>query len=78
MEISKQMTDYDGQLSDLLQTIRDVVRRRWLTLALVAATVLALGIGLMFMMTPKYETTARIRIDPAQSVAQNSGSGAQT
>ncbi|AUW57925.1 chain-length determining protein [Sphingobium sp. SCG-1] len=75
MEISKQMTDYDGQLSDLLQTVRDVVRRRWLTLALVAAAVLALGIVLMFMMTPKYETTARIRVDPAQSVAQNTGGG---
>lgn len=73
MEISKQMTDYDGQLSDLLQTVRDVIRRRWLTLVLVAAAVLALGVVLMFMMTPKYETTARIRIDPAQSVAQNSG-----
>ncbi|MDX3909291.1 MAG: AAA family ATPase [Sphingobium sp.] len=73
MEISKQMTDYDGQLSDLLQTVRDVVRRRWLTLALVAAAVLGLGIVLMFMMTPKYATTARIRVDPAQSVAQNSG-----
>ncbi|MGK2911654.1 MAG: GumC family protein [Sphingobium sp.] len=67
------MTDYDGQLSDLLQTVRDVVRRRWLTLALVAAAVLALGIVLMFMMTPKYATTARIRVDPAQSVVQNSG-----
>jgi succinoglycan biosynthesis transport protein ExoP len=67
MEITHASDANEGRLSDLVTQIRDVVRRRWLTLALIAAAVLTLGIVLILMMTPQYTASARVRIDPSRN-----------
>ncbi len=67
MEIAQHNDGNEGRMADLLLTIREVVRRRWITLALVTATVFGLGVALMLLMTPQYEATARVRIDPSQN-----------
>jgi polysaccharide biosynthesis transport protein len=67
MEIAQHNDGNEGRMADLLLTIREVVRRRWLTLTIVTSVVFAIGIALMFLMTPQYEATARVRIDPSQN-----------
>lgn len=67
MEIAQHNDGNEGRMADLLLTIREVVRRRWITLLLVTGLIFAIGIALMFTMTPQYEATARVRIDPSQN-----------
>ncbi|HKX78258.1 MAG TPA: polysaccharide biosynthesis tyrosine autokinase [Novosphingobium sp.] len=52
--------------ADLLNRARDTVKRRWKVLALVTLGVFALCVVAIFMMTPRYEATARMRIDPTR------------
>ena len=54
-------------LPGLVTQVRDTLRRRWLTLAIVTAAIFALGVTLVLMMTPQYSATARLRIDPARN-----------
>jgi succinoglycan biosynthesis transport protein ExoP len=72
MEIGHTADVNEGRLSDLVTQIRDVVRRRWLTLALVSAAVFGLGVVLILMMTPQYTALARVRIDPSRNPLSNS------
>ena len=67
MEIAHKTEDTEGRLSDLLIAVRDVLRRRWLTLATISLGVFAAGVAVMMMMTPQYESVTRIRIDPSQN-----------
>ncbi|GLT01103.1 hypothetical protein GCM10007897_24940 [Sphingobium jiangsuense] len=78
MEITHKVDGYERQLSDILQLVRDVLRRRRLTFGLVAAGVLALAVALMMLMTPQYESVARIRIDPSQNPLANKQQSDQT
>lgn len=71
MEISQQIGRNEGRLSDLLLQLREIVRRRWKTLAAIALLVFAIGAVLTFMVTPKYEATSRVRIDPSQNPLSN-------
>lgn len=70
MEISRKVEGYERQLSDLVKTIKDVIRRRYITILAIAAAVLAVSVVLTMMMTPKYEAVARVRIDPSQNPLQ--------
>jgi uncharacterized protein involved in exopolysaccharide biosynthesis/Mrp family chromosome partitioning ATPase len=75
MEIAHKPEGYDGRLADLVQIVRDTVRRRWLTLAVVSAAVFALGVIAVSFMTPKYESVALVRIDPNRNPVDNRGAG---
>ena len=67
MQITHASEETEGGLSDLVTIVRDVVRRRWLTMAAVAIAVMAIGVGLVFMMKPKYTAAASVRIDPSRN-----------
>lgn len=67
MEILHNSEMKDGRFSDLVITIRDTIRRRWLTLAIVTATVAILGTIIVLMMTPQFTATSRVRIDPSRN-----------
>jgi uncharacterized protein involved in exopolysaccharide biosynthesis/Mrp family chromosome partitioning ATPase len=75
MEIAHKPEGYEGRLADLVQIVRDTVRRRWLTLAIVSAVVFALGVVAVMFMTPKYESVALVRIDPTRNPVDNRGAG---
>ncbi len=75
MEIAHKPEGYDGRLADLVQIVRDTVRRRWLTLALVSAAVFVLGVIAVSFMTPKYESVALVRIDPNRNPVDSRGAG---
>jgi succinoglycan biosynthesis transport protein ExoP len=57
----------EGRMGDIIIRAREVVRRRWLTLALVSAALFALGVVLIYMMTPQYTSGATVRIDPSRN-----------
>lgn len=67
MQVSHDVEVEDGQFSDIVTRIRDVIRRRWLTLALVVGGVFALGVVLILLMTPKYTSITHVRIDPSRT-----------
>lgn len=62
-------TDREARLSELVHSLLGMLRRRWLTLALVTAIVSGLAITLIMLMPAKYQATASIRIDPSRSPA---------
>lgn len=65
MNNAPQSIAHETQLSDLFASVRAMLRRRWLTLALVTFGVMALAAVIIAIMTPKYEATTQIRIDPS-------------
>ncbi|QAY77477.1 polysaccharide biosynthesis tyrosine autokinase [Sphingosinicella sp. BN140058] len=67
MEGTPEVVGYEARLADTLRSLRDMIRRRWLTLFLVTAAVVAIGATLIMLMTPKYEAVARIQIDPSRN-----------
>lgn len=67
MEISRDRDEYEGKLSDLLTTVRDTVARRWKVLTLITLAVVIASAVLAFTMTPKYESVARVQIDPSRN-----------
>ncbi|WP_293884083.1 polysaccharide biosynthesis tyrosine autokinase [Sphingomonas sp.] len=72
MEISHESDMNEGQLSDLVARVRDAIRRRWLTLLLVAAAIFGISVVLVLLLTPQYQSVARIRIDPSRNPLANS------
>lgn len=62
-----------GQLS--VAQLIDIMRRRWLLLAAVAVLLAGLTVAATFLMTPRYDAVARLKIDPTQRavVEQNNG-----
>ncbi len=67
MEVSQWSDGQQGRFADLVVQVRDVLRRRWLTMTLIAAAIFAVGVVLIFMMTPQYSSTARVRLDPSRN-----------
>ncbi|HEX7820400.1 MAG TPA: polysaccharide biosynthesis tyrosine autokinase [Sphingobium sp.] len=67
MEITHSREGYEGRLSDLIIAVRDTVRRRWKTLAAITVAILVIGVALILMMTPQYQATARVQIDPSRN-----------
>jgi capsular exopolysaccharide synthesis family protein len=57
----------EARLSDLVQAFRSMLHRRWKTLLLTVLGVFGVAAALIMLMTPSYEATARIRIDPSRS-----------
>jgi succinoglycan biosynthesis transport protein ExoP len=73
MEISHDSDMNEGQLSDLVARIRDALRRRWLTLLLVAAAIFGISVVLVLLLTPQYQSVARVRIDPSRNPLATAG-----
>lgn len=67
MQVSQDVEAADGNFSDIIIRIRDIIRRRWLTLLLVIGGAFALGVVLILLMTPKYTSTTHVRIDPSRT-----------
>ena len=56
----------DDAVSSAVAKIIDVLRRRFWTLALVSLSLFALAVVATLLIPPKYEATARLKIDPNQ------------
>lgn len=69
--IESQSQGYESRLSDTLKSLFGVLRRRWLTLVLVTLALFGVATVLIMLMTPKYEATARLQIDPTRNPLQN-------
>ncbi|MBB3479664.1 capsular exopolysaccharide synthesis family protein [Novosphingobium sp. SG754] len=69
--------NYEARLADVIRTARDVVKRRILTLGLVAAGVTVLGVAATLSLTPVYEGLVRLQIDPSRNPLARSASDAQ-
>lgn len=77
MEVAHAQDGYEGRFSDLIITIRDVLRRRWLTLALVSVAVFVAGVALVSLMSAKYTATTSLRLDPARNPLSPGANDAQ-
>jgi capsular exopolysaccharide synthesis family protein len=77
MKVMNDTANYEARLSDVIRTARDVVKRRILTLGLVAAGITAVGVAVTLSMTPVYEGVTRLQIDPSQNPLARSASDAQ-
>lgn len=63
------------RLADNVKALLDVLRRRWLTLGLVTLVVFGVAATFIMLMTPHYQSVARIQLDPDRDPlarAQNS------
>lgn len=67
MDVTHERDGQEGRLSDLITTIRDTIARRWKTMAAITIGVVAIGVALIFMMTPEYMAVARVQIDPSRN-----------
>lgn len=56
-----------SRLADLFASLREILRRRYLTLILIVVVALAVMLALIWQIAPKYESSARLRIDPSRS-----------
>lgn len=59
-----------GDIATLVRGMFDVLRRRYIVLATVAVLVFGLFVLALLLMTPRYEATARVKVDP-KPVAMN-------
>lgn len=67
MKVTPNVANYEARLADVLRTARDVVRRRLLTLLIVAGLVTVVGVFLTFRITPVYTGVTRVQIDPTRN-----------
>ena len=73
MEIAHDSGHDANRLPEVVVRIKDALRRRWPVLAIVAALIFALAVGGTFMLTPKYQAIARVRLDPTRNPLANNG-----
>ncbi|MEG8057501.1 Wzz/FepE/Etk N-terminal domain-containing protein [Sphingomonas sp. 22L2VL55-3] len=67
----------ETRLSDVIRTVRDVIRRRILILLGITAVVAAIGIILTLRITPVYQGVTRIQIDPSRNPLARTANDAQ-
>lgn len=58
---------YEARLGDLITTVRDVVRRRFLLLVAITLGITVVGVILTYRITPSYQGVTRIKIDPSRN-----------
>lgn len=68
---------YEARLSDVVRSVKEVLRRRYLTLAIVAGVITVLGIALTLQLTPSYQGVTRIQLDPSRNPLARSANEAQ-
>lgn len=56
-------------LSSMYRQVLEILRLRWRTLAATFVTIAVLGTAYTMMLTPRYQATARVKIDPSKSAA---------
>ncbi len=61
------VADNEKSLGEIVRTIRDVLRRRYLMLAAVTLAVTSAGVSLTSRMTPTYRSVVKIQIDPSRN-----------
>jgi capsular exopolysaccharide synthesis family protein len=71
METRQEAQEYEARLADVVSVVRDTIRRRWLVLLAVIATILVVSFILISMMTPQYVATAQVRLDPSRNPMAN-------
>lgn len=67
MEVRHEADEYEARLADVVSIVRDTIRRRWKIMAAIAAAVFVLGVVAISFMTPKYTSTAKVRLDPSRN-----------
>ena len=67
MKVAQEADVEGGEFAAIVRKVTDTFRRRWLTFALVAASVFAAAIVLVLLMTPRYTAVTHLRIDPTRS-----------
>jgi len=77
MKVSTNVANYEARLADVLRTAREVVRRRYLTLLIIAGIVTVVGALLTFRITPVYTGVTRVQIDPTRNPLERSANDAQ-
>ncbi|CAN5616427.1 polysaccharide biosynthesis tyrosine autokinase [soil metagenome] len=58
---------YEARLADVLRSVQDVLRRRFIVLIAITLGITAIGVILTFMITPSYQGVTRIQIDPSRN-----------
>jgi capsular exopolysaccharide synthesis family protein len=76
MKVSN-VAGYEARLADVVRTAKEVVRRRYLTLVLVAGAIALLGIVATLQITPTYQGETRVQIDPSRNPLARSANEAQ-
>lgn len=71
MEVRHEADEYEARLADVISVVRDTIRRRWKILAAVTAAVFLVGVLAVSFMTPKYTSTAKVRLDPSRNPLAN-------
>jgi polysaccharide biosynthesis transport protein len=54
-------------LGESLRSVLDLLRRRWLTLLLVAAGVFVIAVAVILQLPAKYQAVARVQLDPSRN-----------
>ncbi len=67
MKVSNVAAGYETRLADVVRTAKDVLRRRYLTLAAITLAITAIGVFLTLRITPTYQGVAKIQIDPSRN-----------
>ncbi|GGE84262.1 GumC family protein [Sphingomonas prati] len=76
MEIRHDADEREAKLADIFAIVRETVRRRWLTLLIVTAVVFVPAAIYIMRLTPIFQATARMRIDPSRNPLANTATGA--
>lgn len=58
---------YEARLGDLIAVVRDVLRRRFLTLIGITLAITIAGVIASYQITPTYQGVTRIQIDPSRN-----------
>lgn len=76
MKVSN-VAGYEARLADVVRSVKDVLRRRYLTLALVIGVITCAGTILTLQLTPSYQGVTRIQIDPSRNPLARNANEAQ-
>ncbi len=76
MKVSN-VAGYEARLADVVRSVKDVLRRRYLILAIVTSIITLLGIAATFQFTPYYQGVTKIQIDPSRNPLARNANEAQ-
>lgn len=77
MKVSTVAATYEAKLADVLRSVKDVLRRRYIVLLAVAAAVTVAGIAFTLTLSPSYQGVTRLQIDPSRNPLARSQNEAQ-
>jgi polysaccharide biosynthesis transport protein len=68
---------YEARLSDVITSVRDVLRRRYLLLLIITLVVTVIGVVLSYQISPSYQGVTRVQIDPSRTPLEHEQNEAQ-